>query len=95
MSTSPARTGASQRSSDRPGEPWLVESASTRSTYIRMNSEPVNQPLAMSPPNGVRTAAAGSTWNGCGSKRRAKATISAPSIRTDPRSNESPGVKSS
>ena len=41
-----------------------------------MKSAVVCQPLAIRPPNGLAFAASGSMWNGCGSKRVAKSTIS-------------------
>src|SRR5438270_444382 len=62
VSTSPGRTGTSQRSSSTPGEPMLALSSTTLRTNMPMYSEAVCHPLAMSPPNGPSTS--GSTWNG-------------------------------
>src|SRR3954451_5127438 len=55
----------------------------------------VKKPLAISPPQSDPAARSWSTWYHCGSKRRAKATISSASMRTSPRSKTRPGTRSS
>jgi hypothetical protein len=55
----------------------------------------VCQPLAISPPKTDACAACGSTWKGCGSNWRAKATISSSVTEVLPSSNTCPGWKSS
>jgi hypothetical protein len=66
-SVSPGRTGFVQRSSSMPGEPMLAAFDRIASTYMRMKSAAVCQPLATSPPKGPSAAASRSTWKGCGS----------------------------
>ena len=51
-----------------------------------MTRAAVCQPLAISPPNGPRAAAPGSTWKGCGSNWMAKEMISASLTLTLPQS---------
>src|SRR5260370_18949971 len=60
-----------------------------------MPTEQVCQPLAISPPKKPVSAAAASTWNGCGSKRRPKSTISCAVKLWRPISTLSPTLKSS
>src|SRR6516162_10844825 len=71
LSTSPGRTGRSQRSSSMPGEPRLALLGRKLSTMSRIIIAALCQPLAISPPKGPWTARLGSTWMYCGSKRRA------------------------
>jgi hypothetical protein len=75
-----------------PGEPRLDTGDRYSSASSRIISAQVCQPLAISPPNGPSAAAAASTWNGCGSKRRAKSTTSASSTRIGPASAVVPGT---
>jgi hypothetical protein len=60
-----------------------------------MNRLTVKKPLAIGAPYALSAANASSTWYHCGSKRRAKASISASSTTLTPRSNTTPGVRSS
>src|SRR3954454_8298813 len=60
-----------------------------------MNRLTVKKPLAITSPYGLASAASTSTWYHCGSKRWAKASISARSTSTTPRSTTVPGVRSS
>ena len=53
---------------------------------MRIHIAPVCQPLAIRPPKTDSFAASGSTWNGCGSHWRAKATISVLGDRAVPSS---------
>src|SRR3990167_9307407 len=60
----------------RPAAAHPAVSAIRPSTNMRMQRRVVCQPLAMTPPKGVRAAAASSAWIGWGSCSRAKASIS-------------------
>src|SRR6516162_2502627 len=61
LSTSPGRTGRSQRSSSMPGEPRLAFFGKKLSTISRIIIAAVCQPLAISPPKGPWTARSRST----------------------------------
>jgi hypothetical protein len=52
-------------------------------------------PLAISPPTGVPAASCASVWNGSGSQRVPKSTISSAVISQLPSSMRSPGLTSS
>ncbi len=92
VSSSPGRTGRSQRSSSTPGDPRLDTGERYWSASSRIISAQVCQPLAISPPKGPAAAASASTWNGCGSNRRPNSTTSASSTRTGPNSLTVPGT---
>ena len=59
-SSSPGRTGSTQRSSSSPGEPRLWDFPSTPSTIRRWQMEAVCQPLATIPPKMERRPASSS-----------------------------------
>ena len=91
-STSPGRTGCSQRNSSMPGEARLAAFGRKLSARSRIIIAPVCQPLAIRPPKRPRFAASGSTCMSCGSKRRAKSRISASSTWISPYSKTVPGM---
>jgi hypothetical protein len=84
---SPGRVGTCQRRFSIPPPPIPAVRESTASTYIRIQSDPVCQPLAISPRYGLLFAASGSMWKYCGSQSRAKAMISSWLTVRSPSSN--------
>src|SRR5271166_7194845 len=66
-STSPGRTGRTQRNSSMPGEPRLARLGRNRSTRSRIMMVAVCHPLAINPPKLPWAAASGSTCISCGS----------------------------
>ena len=90
-SSSPGRTGGSQRNSSIPGEARLDAGDRKCVAKSRIITAAVCQPLAISPPKWPRAAAAGSVCIACGSYCRANSRISAPLTMTGPPSNTAPG----
>jgi len=75
-STSPGKTGFSQRTSSMPGEPMEVEPFMKPSNIIRMRMAQECQPEAASPPSMEARPASSSRWKGCGSNWLAKSITS-------------------
>src|SRR5262249_30698141 len=94
-STSPGRTGASQRISSTPGAPMDEELSTKPSAMMRIMIAQVCQPDAHNPPTSVARAASSSRCIGCGSNSAANALISSALTSWRPYSLTWPTAKSS
>jgi len=95
MTSSPGRSGASQRNSLTPGEPSEAVRPMQASNIIRIMIEHRCQPEAERPFSSDREAASSSRCIGWGSNSAAKASISSRVTRRGPNVPKWPGGKSS